>query len=131
MRLKSSALTYYFLLSIVPFLAVAFGIATGLGLEKSLESFILDKFRDQPEIANKIMDFIHSTLEHAQGEVIAGTGIIMLMWAVVMLLACIEQSLNHVWKIKKTRFFSRKFTSYLAIALFCPIFFCNFERYFH
>ena len=64
--LKSSALTYYSLLSIVPFLAVAFGIATGFGFEKSLESAILDKFKDQPEMPNKIMDFTHSTLEHTQ-----------------------------------------------------------------
>ena len=119
--LKASALTYYSLLTIVPFLAVAFGIATGFGIEKSLESIILEKFKDQPEMANKIMDFTHSTLAHAQGGVIAGTGIIMLIWAVLMLMACIEQSVNDIWKIKKTRSISRKFASYLAITFFCPI----------
>ena len=121
--LKASALTYYSLLTIVPFLAVAFGIATGLGFEKSFESIILDKFKDQPEMADKIMDFIHSTLAHAQGGVIAGTGIIMLIWAVLMLMACIEQSINDIWKIKKTRSLSKRVACYLAITFFCPIFF--------
>ena len=121
--LKGSALTYYSLLSIVPFLAVAFGIATGIGFEKSLEAAILDKLKDQPEIANKIIDFTHSTLAHAQGSVIAGTGIIMLIWAVVMLMACIVQSINDIWKIKKASTFSKSLTSYLTITFFCPIFF--------
>jgi membrane protein len=128
--LKASALTYYSLLTIVPFLAVAFGIATGFGFEKSFESIILDKFKDQPELANKIMDFTHSMLAHAQGEVIAGTGIIMLIWAVLMLMACIEQSINDIWKIKKTHSLPRRLACYLATTFFCPIFFCNFERYF-
>jgi membrane protein len=44
--LKSSALTYYSLLSIVPFLAVAFGIAIKFGFEKSLESAISEIFYD-------------------------------------------------------------------------------------
>jgi membrane protein len=102
---------------------VAFGIATGFGFEKSFESIILDKFKDQPEMANKIMDFTHSTLAHAQGGVIAGTGIIMLIWAVLMLMACIEQSINDIWKIKNTRSLSRRLACYLATTFFCPIFF--------
>ena len=129
--LKGSALTYYSLLSIVPFLAVAFGIATEIGFEKSLESAILDKLKDQPEIANKIIDFTHSTFAHTQGGVIAGTGIIMLIWAVVMLMACIVQSINDIWKIKNARSLSKSFISYLAITIFLPHFFCNFEWYFH
>jgi membrane protein len=121
--LKSSALTYYSLLSIVPFLAVAFGIAINFGFEKSLESAILDKFKDQPEMTSKIMDFTHSTLEHTHGGVIAGTGIIMLIWAVITLMICIRQSLNSIWKITNARSISRTLSSYLAILFFCPIFF--------
>ncbi len=121
--LKSSALTYYSLLSIVPFLAVAFGIAIKFGFEKSLESAILDRFKDQSEIGYKIMDFMHSTLEHTHGGVIAGTGIIMLIWAVITLMICIRQSLNSIWKKTNSRSISRTFISYLAILFFCPIFF--------
>ena len=121
--LKGSALTYYSLLTIFPLLAVAFGIATRFGLEKSLESVILDKLKDQPAIANKIIEFTHSTLEHAKGGVIAGTGIIMLVWTFIMLMDCIDTSLNDIWKIKKTGSFSRKLISYLTITFFCTIFF--------
>jgi membrane protein len=121
--LKASALTYYSLLTIVPFLAVVFVIATGLGLEKSLESLIVEKFQDQPDIANKIKDFTQTTLAHTQGGVIAGTGILMLIWAVLMLTSCIAQSVNNIWKIKKTPSFSKILTSYLVIMFFCPIFF--------
>jgi membrane protein len=93
-----------------------------LGLDKFLEAVISDKFKDQPEMASRIMDFTHATLAHAHGGVIAGTGIIMLIWAVFTLMACIEQSINDIWKVKKSTP-SKKLTSYLAITFLCPIFF--------
>ncbi len=42
--LRASALTFYSLLSIVPVVAMAFGIAKGFGADKSLEKQLLEKF---------------------------------------------------------------------------------------
>ena len=90
---------------------------------KYFESILVNTFKDQPEMANTILDFTHSTLAHAQRGVIAGTGIVMLIWAVLMLLASIEQCINDIWKVKESFSISRKLVSYLTIAFFCPIFF--------
>ena len=73
-------------------------------------------------MANKIMDFTHSTLAHAQGGVIAGTGIIMLIWAVLMLMACIEQSVNDIWKIKKNIPFQEDLPVIWQLHFFAPFF---------
>ncbi len=43
--LRASALTYYTLLSIVPVLALAFGIAKGFGLQETLERLIREKMQ--------------------------------------------------------------------------------------
>ena len=40
-QLRASALTFYSLLSIVPVLAMAFGIAKGFGFESALETLLL------------------------------------------------------------------------------------------
>lgn len=120
---KASALTYYSLLSIVPVLAVAFGIAKGFGFEKHLESQVVEKFLEQKEISTQVISFAYSLLESTQGGLIAGIGIIVLFWTVIRLLANIESSFNAIWKVKQDRPWSRKFSDYLAMMIFCPVFF--------
>ena len=120
---KASALTYYSLLSIVPVLAIAFGIAKGFGFEKHLENELLVKFLEQREVVDRLINFAYRTLENTQGGVIAGVGLVVLFWAVLKLFGNIESSFNAIWKIKSPRTLIRKFSDYLSMILFCPIFF--------
>lgn len=121
--LKASALTFYSLLSVVPILAVGFGFAKGFGFSQLLEREIKSQFHEQPEIANKIIEFSYSALAKAQGGIIAGVGVAILLWTIIKLLANIESSFNDIWKVPAPRSFIRKLSDYLAIIIFCPIFF--------
>ena len=47
---KASALTFYSLLSVVPVLAVLFGIAKGFGFEHALEKEISSGFRNNGKL---------------------------------------------------------------------------------
>ena len=121
--LKASALTYYSLLSIVPVLAVAFGIAKGFGFEQILETEILNYWREQPETATKILGFTYSLLEQTKGGFIAGVGVIVLLWTVLRLLETIEHTLNDIWKVSEARPLIRKLSDYTTTVILCPIFF--------
>jgi membrane protein len=121
--LKASALTFYSLLSIVPVFAVAFGIAKGFGFQEMLESELSQKFVEQKEVVSKLIDFSYKALQNTQSGLIAGVGLIVLFWTVLKLLSNIESSFNSIWKVKKPRSFARSFSDYLAMMLFCPIFF--------
>jgi membrane protein len=120
---KASALTFYSLLSIVPILAVGFGIAKGFGFEQHLEAELMQKFLEQKEVVQKLIEFAEQALKTAQGGVIAGVGLVALFWTIIKLLGCIENSFNEIWKIKRARSLTRKFSDYLAVILFCPLFF--------
>ncbi len=120
-QLRASALTFYTLLSFVPVVAMAFGIAKGFGFEKPLEKQLLEKFPGQEEIIGQVVEFAHSLLENTQGGVIAGIGVVLLFWTVIKVLGHIERSFNDVWEIKKARSFGRKFGDYLSIILIAPI----------
>lgn len=120
---KASALTFYSLLSIVPVLAVAFGIAKGFGFEKHLEAEISDKLLEQREVVAKLIEFAHNALENSESGLIAGVGLVVLFWSVLKLLSSIESSFNAIWKVKKLRPLARRISDYLAMMLFCPIFF--------
>jgi len=122
-QLRASALTFYTLLSIVPVVAMLFGIASGFGFEKTLEKIIVEKFQNQKEVMDWIIKFAQNFLQNANGGVIAGFGIVLLFWSVMRVLGNIEQSFNDIWQIKVSRPLVRKFTDYLSIMLLAPIFF--------
>jgi membrane protein len=56
------------------------------------------------------------------GGPIAGVGIIILFWSAMSLLDQIESSFNHIWQIRSSRPWYRKFTDYLTIMLIAPVF---------
>jgi len=119
--LQASALTFYSILSIVPVVAMAFGIAKGFGFQKLLEKLLFEKFPGQEEVMIQVVDFARSLLENTKGGMIAGIGIVFLFWTVIKLLSNIERSFNDIWEIKKPRTYGRKFGDYLSIILISPI----------
>ncbi len=121
--LRSSALTFYTLLSIVPIFAMAFGIAKGFGFEKILEQHILEKFPGQTDVIVNIINFANTMLEQTRGGLIAGVGVVVLFWSVIKVLSNIEVSFNDIWGVKKMRDLGRRLSDYLSVMLICPIFF--------
>jgi membrane protein len=120
-QLQASALTFFSLLSIVPVVAMAFGVAKGFGFEKMLETQIRDNFQQQQEIVDRVIEFAQQFLENTRGGVIAGIGVALLFWTVIKVLGNIERSFNDIWGIKKDRTMVRKFSDYMAIMMVCPI----------
>ena len=117
-------MTYYSLLNVVPVVAVAFAMAKGFGLEKLIEKQILqmaEKANWQADITTQIISFSHKLLEQAKGGLIAGVGIVLLLWTVISIMGKIEESLNEIWEIKKSRTLIRKFSDYMAMMVFGPV----------
>lgn len=117
---KASALTFYTLLSVVPVIAVLLGIAKGFGFEKTLKMDIAEKFQDQREAVEIMMQFAYTWLQSVQSGVIAGAGAVLLFWSVIGLLGNIERSLNDIWKTKYARNYGRKIIDYFALIIISP-----------
>ncbi len=118
--IRASSLTFYTLLSIVPVAAMAFGIAKGFGFEKLLEKQLLQSFNGQETVILKIIDFARTLLENTKGGVIAGIGVVLLLWSGLKVLHHIENALNHIWSVTP-RPLVRKISDYLAFMLICPV----------
>jgi len=119
--MRASSLTFYTVLSVVPLVAMAFGISTGFGYEKVLEEQLLENFPGQEEAVIRIIKLARSLLENTQGGMIAGVGLTVLIWTVIKVLVNIETSLNKIWEIEESRSFGRRFTDYLSMMLICPL----------
>jgi len=120
----ASVLTYYSLLNLVPVVAVAFAMAKGFGLEKLIEKQILqmaEKANWQADITTQLISFSHNLLNQAKGGLIAGVGIVLLFWTVISIMGKIEESLNEIWEIKKSRTLIRKFSDYITMMVLGPV----------
>ncbi len=121
--LRASALTFFSLLSIVPVVAMAFGIAKGFHFEKMLQQRLLSEFAGQEEVLLKVFEFADKMLENTKGGLIAGIGVIILFWTFLKLLGNIESSFNDIWGVKKARPLPRMATDYLSLMLIAPVLF--------
>jgi membrane protein len=120
---RASALTFYSLLSVVPVVAVVFGIAKGFGFDKKLQAELLVEFSDHSDILMKVFRFSDSMLEKTSGGIVAGIGVALLFWSVVKVLGSIEDAFNDIWKVAKPRSIARKCSDYLSFAMVCPLIF--------
>jgi membrane protein len=121
-QLRAASLTLYSLLAVIPVAAIAFAIAKGFGLDANLEQIVTKQFQTQPEVLNWLLTEARNALQQTRGGYIAGVGMIILFWSVMSLLDQIESSFNHIWEIRGSRTWFRKFTDYLTIMLIAPIF---------
>lgn len=118
---KASALTYFSLLSIVPVLAMAFGIAQMFGLKDYVQRELARYLEGQKDILDMVSGFANNMLSEAGGGVISGFSAVFLIYAVARLLNNIEISFNHIWDTPKGRSIKRMITDYMSIILLGPI----------
>jgi membrane protein len=119
--LRSSALTFYSLLSIVPVIAMAFAVAKGFGFQNMLEKELLGQFAGQEEVINKVIEYARSLLEQTKGGLLAGIGAATLLWSVIKVMTNIERCFNVIWSNTTPRTLGKKFSDYLSIILVAPL----------
>ena len=96
---RSAALTFYTLMSLVPILAVVFAVVKGFGLA----------------------DGLIENLARTQGGVVAAVALVMLFWAVIRVFGSIESAFNNIWEVKVERSITRQWTDYIAVVMIVPI----------
>ena len=105
---RAVTLTYYTLFAIVPVAAMLFGVAKGFDLEIKLREVLTQKFSQHEDLLQWIYQFADTTLKQASGGIVAGIGIIALLWTVTWLAASIEGAFNAVWELPARRNILRK-----------------------
>lgn len=121
-QLRSSALSFYTMLAIVPILAMVFGIAKGFGIQERLTTLITQNFEGQQEVIKILLEFVDKYLGRINSGAIAGIGMVILFWSVMKVFANIESSFNNIWQVKKSRMLTRQFTDYISLLIIAPVF---------
>ena len=119
--ISASALTFYSTLSFIPAVALILAIARGFGADKAFENWLKEQTYTNPEVMQWVMNIASKALDNTQSDLIAGFGILLLLWAVVRMLSSTELAMNRIWGVKKGRGLVKKFTDYMSIMFIAPI----------
>ena len=118
---RSAALTYYTLVSIVPVVALVFAIVKGFGLADGLVQNLYSIFPQIPDIVDYVVEFAQKTLVRTQGGWVAAFSLVALFWSVVSVFSSIEDAFNNIWEVKSNRSLIRKYSDYIAIIVIAPL----------
>ncbi|MDE6070082.1 MAG: YihY/virulence factor BrkB family protein [Alistipes sp.] len=119
--IRSAALTFYTLMSLVPILAVVFAVVKGFGLADGLVQSLYSLFPQSPELIDYVVAFAEKALARTQGGVVAVVALVMLFWAVIRVFGSIEKAFNNIWEVKVERSIARQWSDYIAIVMIVPV----------
>ena len=99
----ASALTYSSMLAAVPVMAIVFAIARGFGFDDFVATRLRSSLEGNPDIADTILYFVESYLQHTKGGVFIGIGLVFLLYTLLSLTANIEEAFNTIWRNKRLK----------------------------
>jgi membrane protein len=122
---RAAALTYFTVLSMVPFLAFVFALLKGFGAYDSLmrstvQPALQSMFAGNPAL-ERALQHILSFVANTGVASLGFFGLVALIYSSVSLLRNIEDAMNHIWGVASGRGLFRQVTDYAAIMLVTPV----------
>lgn len=118
LSLRAAALTYTTVLSLVPFLAIAFAVLKGFGVQNALEPVLLKVVGESSrEVVIRIIGYVNNTNVKSLGLI----GLLTLLVTVINLLTSIEEAFNAICGVSETRSLQRRFSDYLSVVVVGPV----------
>ncbi|UCE82340.1 MAG: YihY family inner membrane protein [Deltaproteobacteria bacterium] len=116
--LRASGLTYTTLLTLVPLLALMFALLKGLGIQRALEPFVLERLTGGSlAITERIMEYVSRIHVGSLGTL----GISFLFVTMVLVLTNIEMAFNQIWEVERGRPWLRRCSDYLGLLVVLPV----------
>jgi membrane protein len=119
--LRAGGLTYTTLLSVVPFLAVTFSVLKAFGVQNQIEPALvraLDPLGPQgARLAHRVVGFVNNL----EVGVLGAVGVVGLFYTAVSVVGQIEDSLNQIWHVRKSRSLIERCRDYLSLVLVGPV----------
>ena len=120
--IKASALSYTFVLSLIPLSTVIFSLYSRFGqfkeFEKDINALLLKLF--MPQYVSRIQSLIDSLINKSSSMGIIG--IIGVVVFSVLLLETVDNTLHEIWRVKRRNSKYVKYVSYWAFITLAPLF---------
>jgi membrane protein len=121
LNLRAASLVYSTLLSLVPFLAVAFSLLKAFGAHYGVEPFLAQLLAPlglrAVDLTRQVVEFVNNLRVGVLGVV----GFAGLFLTVISLMEKVENAFNHIWRVRQPRSYGRMFSDYLSVVLVGPV----------
>jgi membrane protein len=122
LTLRAMGLVYITILSIVPMLALIFAGLKGFGFHRSnVEPALRNMLAPLGDKGVELTDQLMTIVDNVQGGLLAGVGLLLLIYTTVSMIRKIEESLNHIWRVDSSRSFIQRFGEYLSVVIIGPV----------
>ena len=116
---QAVALSFFCTMAAVPFMAVAFAITGGLGLEDTLKQVLVSNIPNQQAV-DTLFGYAQNVIDTAQSSPVGLVSALLFTWLVLWMMMCVESVFNNVWRVNKSRNIFKRLTFYLVIMGLSP-----------
>ena len=120
-KLQAMALAFETLLSLAPLLAVVFSLLKAFGVHNRMEPALAEALAPLGEKGQEITDHLIGFVDKMSASALGSVGLVTLFITVLSLMSTIEDSFNHVWRVKSPRRLARRFSDYLSALVVGPV----------
>ena len=117
---QAVALSFFSTMSVVPFIAIIFGITGGLGLEAPLKEFLYEYFNNSQQTIDTVIGFANNIIETAQSSLMGLFSASAFFYAVIALMLNVEKVFNNVWMVERARNIFKRLSFIIAMILLSP-----------
>lgn len=114
------SLSFFTAMSAVPFVAVAFVITGGMGIETRLRELIFEQFPGNHEVINSVIGFANNIIISAKQDIFGVISCLFFVWIIIWLILNIEKSFNEIWKVERGRSIAKRLLYYIGILITAP-----------
>jgi membrane protein len=121
LNLHAMGLVYASLLSIIPLVALSFGILKAFDAQDVLRPMVRDFFDPMGSSADEFTDQVMGFAKKVRGGLVGSLGLGLLVWTLLGTMRKVEDGFNFVWHVDVARSFARRSAEYLALLLAGPL----------
>lgn len=119
--LRVMGLVYTTLLTLVPFLALAFSLLKAFDVHNAIEPMLLKLLEPLGPEAPKLTALVIGFVDNIKVGVLGTLGLGLLLWAAISLIQKVEAGFNFIWKVQRPRGILRRFSEYLSVLIVGPL----------
>ena len=114
-----TALAYRSMMSVVPAIAIAFYLTSGVGLKGTFEEILIDNLGDT-NLTQTLINAADNIVDVAQSGLFGFISMASFIWIVIMLMITVRQVFNNVWKVNRENNFLGMVGVIIGITIMAP-----------
>ena len=132
---QAVALSFFSTMAVVPFIAIAFAVSGGLGLDDKLAELLYNYFNNSQQIIDTVLGFARNIINTAQGGGMGLVSALLFAWIVIWMMMNVERVFNNVWRVDKSRKLYKRLSVIFIMLIVSPlvvmVFFAGAVMYSH